>query len=64
MGTGLHGFPSGERGSWYSSNGDVVQVNSYTGEAQAVGEGTATGRCNSRRLDRCLFGFWFFKLVN
>lgn len=40
---GLHGLPAGERGSWLSANESIVGVNSYTGDAQAIREGTTTG---------------------
>jgi hypothetical protein len=43
-GEGLHGLPAGERGSWLSGNESIVHVNTHTGEAVAIGEGTTTGK--------------------
>jgi nuclear pore complex protein Nup210 len=44
IGKGLHGLPTGERGSWLSGNESIVHVNIHTGEAVAIGEGTTTGK--------------------
>ncbi|KAG0553510.1 hypothetical protein KC19_12G017200 [Ceratodon purpureus] len=50
LGKGLHGLPAGERGSWFSSNGSVVRVDSNTGEAHAIASGVATVSFNGTRL--------------